>query len=201
MKIQFIDRNKEMCDQWSLQFKDCDDVFIHCGDFFSLKTDCVVSPSNSFGFMDGGLDLAITKKLGYQIQEKLQKQIQEKYFGEILVGQAELIKTDLEYIPFVLSAPTMRVPMILKDTVNIYLACKAIFSLLKKETGINIVTISGMGTGVGQVPYDVCAKQMKQAYNDVWLNKFVFPDNWNEAQIKNQLLYSGKYMDLQYKNK
>ncbi len=75
MKIQLIDRNKEMCEQWNLLFKDCKDVVIHCGDFFSLQTDCVVSPANSFGFMDGALDLAISKKLGWQVQEKLQKQI------------------------------------------------------------------------------------------------------------------------------
>jgi len=189
MKIQLIDRNKEMCNQWNLQFKDCKDVVIHCGDFFSLKTDCVVSPANSFGYMDGGLDMVISRKLGWQVQSKLQKQIQEKYFGELLVGQAELVETDFTEIPFCISAPTMRVPLILKDTVNIYLASKAVFYLLKKESRIKTVTISGLGTGVGQVPYDVCAKQMKQAYTDIWLNEYDFPNTWHEAQRRHQLLY------------
>jgi len=197
MKIQLIDRNKEMYNQWNLQFKDCKDVITHCGDFFSLKTDCVVSPANSFGYMDGGLDMVISRKLGWQVQEKLQKQIQEKYFGELLVGQAELVETDLAEIPFCISAPTMRVPQILKDTVNVYLASKAIFYLLKKENRIKTVTISGLGTGVGQVPYDVCAKQMKQAYTDIWLNEYVFPNTWHEAQTNHQLLYSNDYRDLQ----
>lgn len=112
MKIQLIDWNEEMCSQWELHFKDSNDVMIHCGDFFSLETDCVVSPANSFGYMDGGLDMAISDKLGWQVQEKLQKQIKEKYFGELLVGQAELVETDFAEIPFCISAPTMRVPMI-----------------------------------------------------------------------------------------
>lgn len=198
MIVQFVDRNEEMCNEWDLQFKDCKDVIIHCGDFFSLKTDCVVSPSNSFGFMDGGLDLIISKKLGWQVQEKLQKQINEKYFGELLVGQAELIETDCREVPFCISAPTMRVPMILKDTVNVYLATKAIFYLLKKEGRIETITISGLGTGVGQVPYDICARQMKQAYNDIWVNNNVFPRTWDDAQTKHQLLYSNEYRDLQY---
>lgn len=198
MKIQLIDRNKEMCNQWNLHFKDCKDVITHCGDFFSLKTDCVVSPANSFGYMDGGLDMVISRKLGWQVQEKLQKQIQEKYFGELLVGQAELVETDFAEIPFCISAPTMRVPLILKDTVNVYLASKAIFYLLKKESRIKTVTISGLGTGVGQVPYDVCAKQMKQAYTDIWLNEYAFPNTWHEAQTRHQLLYSNDYRDLQY---
>ena len=75
---------------------------------------------------------------------------------------------------------------------------KAIFSLLKKESRIKIVTISGLGTGVGQVPYDVCAKQMKQAYNDIWLGKLIFPNTWYEAQKQHQLLYSKSFRDLQY---
>jgi len=182
MKIQLIDRNKGMCDQWNIYFKDCKDVVIHCGDFFSLKTDCVVSPANSFGFMDGGLDLAITNKLGWQVQEKLQNQIIEKYSGELLVGQAELVQTEVEEIPFCISAPTMRVPLILRDTVNVYLASKAIFRLLKTENRITTVSISGLGTGAGKVPYEVCAKQMKQAYTEVWLNKSSFPHTWQEAQ-------------------
>ena len=196
MKIQLIDRNKEMCEQWEMCFSDCNDVVVHNGDFFSLKTDCVVSPANSFGFMDGALDLAISKKIGWQVQRKLQNQIAEKYLGEILVGQAELVETDFEEIPFCISAPTMRVPSILKDTVNVYLASKAIFSLLKNEDRIKTVTISGLGTGVGKVPYDICAKQMKQAYNDVWLDKYNFPNTWHQAQISHQFLYSKSYRDL-----
>ena len=77
IKIQLIDQNKEMCQQWLLYFKDCKDIIVHHGDFFSLKTDCVVSPANSFGFMDGGLDLVISRKNGWHLQDKLQVQIIE----------------------------------------------------------------------------------------------------------------------------
>ena len=46
----------------------------------------------------------------------------------------------------------MRVLQTLKDTVNIYLASKAIFYLLKKESRLKTVTIRGLGTGFGKVP-------------------------------------------------
>jgi len=134
MIFNLVDRNEEMCRQWNLYFKDCDDVVIHHGDFFSLKTDCIVSPANSFGFMDGGLDRIISNVVGWNTEMKLQKVISEKYSGELLVGQAELIETDYEQIPYCISAPTMRVPTILEDTVNVYLASKAIFNLLKKKS-------------------------------------------------------------------
>ena len=140
-----------------------------------------------------------TNKNYLQVQEQLQKRIKEEHNGELLVGQAVLIDSNFISIPFLIAAPTMRDPMILRDSVNVYLASRAIFLLLKQNhRRISIVTISGLGTaGVGKVPYDICAKQMKQAYDEVWLDKFVFPDTWSEAQKNHQLLYSKTYRDLQ----
>lgn len=200
MKIQFIDRSRELCDEWELKFEGCKDVVVHCGDFFSLKTDCIVSPANSFGYMDGGLDLAISNRLGWQIQRNLQKSIIENHNGELLVGQAELVRTENKEIPFCISAPTMRVPSILTNTVNVYLASKAIFRLLKTTKEIESVTIPGLATGVGKVPYDICAKQMRRAYDDVWLGQQTFPNSWYQAQKEHQLLYTnGEYRDLQFR--
>ena len=193
MKIQLVDRNYEMCEQWKLYFNNCEDVIVYNGGFFDLETECVVSPANSFGFMDGGLDLVISDTLGWQIQRKLQITINEKYDGELLVGQAELIETDNLNIPYCISAPTMRIPLHLTGSVNVYLAAKAIFRILKQnQNKINIVTISGLGTGVGKVPFDVCANQMKHAYDDVWLNKEIFPETLRSSMEKHQLLITKK---------
>jgi O-acetyl-ADP-ribose deacetylase (regulator of RNase III) len=188
MKIQLIDHNKEMCEQWNLHFKNCDDVIVYSGDFFTPKTDCIVSPANSFGYMDGGLDFQISEKIGWHLQDELQLQIIEKYNGELLVGQALLMETKNENTPFIIVAPTMRVPEPIEKSVNVYLATKAIFRLLKHEPRIKIVSISGLGTGVGKVSYDVCAKQMKQAYDDIWLNQLTFPNSWQEAKHNNELM-------------
>lgn len=181
MLIQLVDRKIGMCNQWLAYFGDCQDVKIHNGDFFGYPTDCVVSPANSYGYMNGGLDLVISINLGWGVQEKLQKQIREKYNGELLVGQAELVETDSKDIPFCISAPTMRVPMLLEDSVNVYLATRAVFLLLRNEPRIKTVTMSGMGTGVGKVPYHICAKQMRKAYDDVMFG-YKFPESWEEAQ-------------------
>jgi len=174
MKIQLVDRNRDMCEQWKAHFQNCNDVVIYNGEFFDLETDCVVSPANSFCFMNGGLDWVISDTLGWQIQNKLQIIINEKYDGELLIGQAVLVETDNLKVPYCISAPTMRVPLILTGSVNVYLAAKAIFRVLKNnEDKIKSVTISGLGTGVGDVPFNVCANQMKQAYDDVWLAKYI----------------------------
>jgi O-acetyl-ADP-ribose deacetylase (regulator of RNase III) len=200
MKIQLVDRNAEMCKQWATHFEGTTDVTIHQGDFFGVPTDCVVSPANSYGFMDGGLDWWITKKLGGRVQAMIQKMIAEKYDGELLVGQAVLVETGNTDIPFCISAPTMRVPLILNDSPNVYLAARATFLKLKKSAehlNINSITISGMGTGVGKVPFDVCAKQMRKAYDDFWLGQYTYPISWHEAQTRHQLLYTDQTRDLQ----
>ena len=112
-----------------------------------------------------------------------------------MVGQAELIETDSDEIPFCISAATMRVTMApAVDSVNVYLAARAVFHLLKNESRIERVTISGIVTGAGQVSFDVCARQMKKAYTDIWLGKYVFPFSWNEAKFSHQLLYSDGYI-------
>lgn len=198
IKIKLIDTNLDMCKAWAKYFVNDSNVSIYQGDFFGQPTDCVVSPANSFGFMDGGLDAAITKRLGKHVQQKLRNQLVEKYNGELLVGQAEMIETEDKDIPYCISAPTMRVPMILgPETVNVYLATRAAFKLLVYYPRIQTITLSGMGTGVGRVPFDICARQMKQAY-DEYLYGTPIPATWYEAQAKHQNLYSNKIRDIQF---
>lgn len=41
---------------------------------------------------------------------------------------------------------------------------------------------------------------MKQAYDEVWLNKNEFPSSWRVAQLNHQKLYTTDYtQDLQFK--
>jgi O-acetyl-ADP-ribose deacetylase (regulator of RNase III) len=157
--------------------------------------------------MDGGLDLRISEFFGWQVQERLQQLIRDRHHGELLVGTAEIVPTDHPAIPFVISAPTMRVPMVLgRETINVYLATRAVLLLLEHsrlEDGtpvrdrIHSVAIPGMGTGVGKVPAEICARQMKQAILDV-RDSSQFPRTWSEAQRRHQLLYSDTYRNLQF---
>ena len=171
MKIQLIDFNREMISAWQKYFANITDVEIHQNSAFSIPTDCVVSPSNGRGFLDGGFDAAITKNLGSQVQQELQSIIKKDYHGELLVGQAILFETKNPTIPYCISAPTMRCPMYLgPKSVNAYLAARAIFIILKNNPPFKTVTIPGLGTGVGAVPFETCAKQMRQAYDDFYVN-------------------------------
>lgn len=171
MTIQLVDISKEMTDSWRRHFHDCD-VTIFNGDLFSLKTDCVVSPSNSFGFMDGGVDRIIMRRFGPQLQERIKRKISLLPTGELLVGDSVILDTRDNEIPYCIFAPTMRVPSDIRNTVNGYLSAKAIFSCIANQCcEIKAITIPGLGTGVGRLSFDSCAVQMRAAYDEIILLK------------------------------
>lgn len=53
---------------WSEAFSSIPAVEVRQGDFFAEDVDALVSPANSFGIMDGGLDAAIRGQLGGHIE-------------------------------------------------------------------------------------------------------------------------------------
>lgn len=205
MKIRLIDYNRGMVDAWKIAFAGVDDIEIHQNSAFAIPTECIVSPANSAGYMDGGFDATITNYLGPAVQANVQKRIREEYNGELLVGQAIYVSTENSLVPYCISAPTMRCPIFLGPTsVNAYLAARAIFILLKQPNlPFSSVTIPGLGTGVGKIPYENCAHQMRQAYDDFYLGKWKEPVSWWAAQVEHQKLFRFKantYVDLQHHN-
>lgn len=192
---------------WQQLLADKPYVTFHQGSIFDVTCDALVSPANSFGFMDGGIDMAISRFFGWHVQERVQTLIRETYHGELLVGQADIVPTDHASIPYVITAPTMRVPMVLTETVNVYLATRAALLLIRhgrfpdntpiRQT-IRRVAVPGMGTGVGKVPPAICARQMRQAILEVMEEQTQFPQTWAEAQQRHQLLYGDTHRDLQH---
>ncbi len=130
MKIILTGVEPELVQAWQKFCGDLEDVAVYHGSIFDVQCDAVVSPANSFGFMDGGIDMLYSRRFGWQVQERLQELIQSHHHGELMVGAAEIVETDAN-IPFLIAAPTMRVPMILRDSVNPYLAARAALSLVK----------------------------------------------------------------------
>lgn len=137
------------------------------GDILSLQADAVVSPANSFGFMDGGLDALYTRFFGPQLQERLQRMIREQADGELLVGQALPVETGHARIPWCISAPTMRVPRRLESAEPAYLATRAAVRCAL-AVGVESVAIPGMGTGTGGLPPESAARAMLRGIQDVF---------------------------------
>lgn len=128
-------------------------------DITSLKVEAVVSPANSFGFMDGGVDLAYSHTFGWHVQARLQAAIQRMPFGELLVGQAFTVETDHPDIPLLIAAPTMRSPRNVFDAEDIFLAARVAVALAASRD-VASLAFPGMGTGAGGVPYATAAPLM-----------------------------------------
>src|SRR5260370_830485 len=107
MKIILTAVEDEMAEAWLKFCGDLDSVTIHRGAILALSCDAVVSPANSFGFMDGGIDMLYSQHFGWHVQERLQKLILDRHHGELIVGAAEIVETDNLKIPYLISAPTM----------------------------------------------------------------------------------------------
>ncbi|HZS09771.1 MAG TPA: macro domain-containing protein [Blastocatellia bacterium] len=210
MKIILAAVEEPLADAWERFCGDLECVELHRGSILDASCDAVVSPANSFGFMDGGIDHIYSHRFGWHVQERLQTLIVEKHHGELLVGAAEIVETDNAGIPFLIAAPTMRVPMILRDSVNPYLAARAALLLVKYgifqggiysgepiANAVQSLAFPGLGTGVGQVGPNTCARQFRAAIEEVVLEKYTFPKTWADAQARHQRLYTDRIRDLQ----
>ena len=198
MKIKLVYIEEELEKAWEHHFSNHTNVELIKGDITQISSDAIVSPANSFGFMDGGLDNALSERFGWHLQDILQKQIYNSPEGELLIGKSITLETGDEKIPFLIVAPTMRVPMSfnIDTSVNAYLAMKAIMIACKNNAQIQSVSIPGLCTGCGKMPFDIAAKQMYLAYEEIILNKKRKFKNFGEAQkFQNTLNKKGLIWD------
>jgi O-acetyl-ADP-ribose deacetylase (regulator of RNase III) len=164
------------------------EVIVTDCDIFEVGADALVSPANSFGFMDGGLDYQISERLGWHIQESVQAAIRARPLRELLVGEAVIVPTGAR-TPWLIAAPTMRVPMRVRESVNAYLAMKAILLAARAHAGaipIRSVAVPGLGTGIGKLSPRIAAGQMWQAYEEVVRGNFVYPTSFGDAQRRHR---------------
>ena len=178
------------------EFEFCANVKIVPNDILEIECDAIVSPGNSFGFMDGGVDLSISKHFGWGIQQELRSQISELPMKELLIGQALCIPTNRERVKFVICTPTMRIPTNhnIGDSVNAYLATKAALELANKNSEIQCLAFTGLCTGTGEMHPAVSAKQMFSAYEEVILGKVrEFPTYMDAAKFHRSLISKKRY--------
>ncbi len=211
MRLILCAVKSSLADAWTQFCGDLDFVTVHRGSILDVECDAVVSPANSFGFMDGGIDFIYMDYFGNDIQLKVRRQIFDHHHGELIVGNADIVETGNSKIPYLIAAPTMRVPMVLHDSVNAYLAARAVFILVTRgvftsgaKTGekisdhVQTVAMPGLGTGVGNIPSKTCALQVRTAINNILLHQYMMPKSWAEASENHQLLYTNQLKRLQY---
>ena len=170
MKLTLTDRNRENCDVLRWQFRSHPEVEVVCGKFEELPSfDCIVTPGNSFGLMDAGMDLAVVRCFGEHVMHFIQKRIIEDYLGEQPVGTSVIVPTGDERRPYVAHTPTMRVPMNITGTDHAYLAMWAALTAIHRHNRlenrkIQHLVCPALGTGTGGLNPLEAALQMLLAY-------------------------------------
>ncbi|MEZ4439184.1 MAG: macro domain-containing protein [Polyangiaceae bacterium] len=172
-RILLRDHSEKLVAAWNETFANHDAVEALVTDFFDEDADALVSPANSFGIMDGGLDRAIRDRLGHDVEKLVQRRILEDHHGEIPIGAAFVVATQHARWPYLIVAPTMRVPEPSGHTLNAYLAFRAILLAVRAfnetcgSTAIGSVVVPGLCTGIGGMEPRRCAAQMRLAYDQI----------------------------------
>ncbi|OLR93119.1 macro domain-containing protein [Actinokineospora bangkokensis] len=153
-------------------------IRVHRGSLLEVDADAVVSPANSFGWMRGGID-AVYSAAFPAVEQSVRSAVLALHGGELPVGEALVVATGAARPAWLITAPTMREPGVLlpPDTVHPFLAARAVFRLWRDgvlEDGtpvreaVGTIAVPGLGTGVGNVPVEVCARQLAAAWDEVF---------------------------------
>lgn len=171
-QITLVARDWELELAWKNAFAGTP-VRVVAGSILEQSADAVVSPANSFGYMDGGLDLVYSQAFGWDVERSVREVLLRDWDGELPVGMAICVPMADPRFRFMISAPTMRVPSRVEETVNAYLAFRAVLRCVRRHNTdhpgdpIRTLACPGLGTGEGRMPADRCARQMRRAWDVV----------------------------------
>jgi O-acetyl-ADP-ribose deacetylase (regulator of RNase III) len=154
--------------------------------------------------MDAGMDLAVLKFFGPALQERIQQNILQDHLGEQSVGTAFLVPTGHAKHPWVVHAPTMRGPMNIVGTDNVYLATWATLLAVRQHnqtatSPIATLVCPAFGTGNGGVMALEAGVQMRLA----WEHYLSPPKHINPsmAQLRQERIHYGDRWGFEYPRK
>lgn len=171
MNVLFADTDLGVVQALQAAFADVRDVEAVHSPFEPLadsgRFDAIVSPANSYGIMDGGVDAAIIRHFGGALQEQVHETIRQVWAGEQPVGTCLPVAIPFSDAPSVLlHTPTMRVPQPIAGTTNVFLAFRAAL-LTADDCGITSILSPGLGTLTGRVRPEASAAQCRLAWDNV----------------------------------
>jgi O-acetyl-ADP-ribose deacetylase (regulator of RNase III) len=167
LSFQFVDTNPDVVTALRNTFSGVPDVTVAHGDILSVAHDCVVSPANSYGYTDGGIDRSYRHYFGPEVEETVRNTILKRPEGYLPVGASIVVATGDSTIPYMIVAPTMMMPEAVPVS-HISRAFQAVVRVyLANRHLIQTVFCPGLGTGVGAVPPMEAAHAMADVYTQM----------------------------------
>jgi len=171
LSLTIGDRNADIARALAEAFDGVPAVEVIEGDLLDAGCEAILSPANSFGDMGGGIDKAIDDFHQGAAQRAVRKAIAERCYGELPVGVALIVEVSSPRLPYIVAAPTMRVPGRVDRSLNAYLSMRAaLVAVLRHNAGhraIRRLAVPGLCTGVGGMAAIESAEQMRTAYDNV----------------------------------
>jgi len=156
--------------------------------------DAFVTAGNSYGIMTAGIDAAVVARFGRGLMQRVQREIVGRWLGEQPVGSAFVLDTHDPALPWLVHAPTMRIPGSIAGTDAVYRATWAAFLAVHQhnhtqEDPIETLCLPAMGCGFGAMTFEASASQMAAAYEHTLRPPTTLGDDWSlpldrEARIQ-----------------
>jgi O-acetyl-ADP-ribose deacetylase (regulator of RNase III) len=175
--IHFISLNQIWTDKMKKEFADYETIKVSFGKIqeFPIEENSIyMSPANSLGYMDGGIDDVLSREMFPGVENCVKDKILEIGKQTLLgrpyfpVGGAFIVKTS--ETTDLISAPTMFLPRDVSKTKNAYWSFLATLCLVKKEVlrrnRYFTLVVTSLCCGYGQMTEEESVRQMKQAYLD-----------------------------------
>ncbi|HEY7331124.1 MAG TPA: macro domain-containing protein [Gemmataceae bacterium] len=164
MRLYLVDDHPDLIEALRHAFAAFPEVSVTCGNILAVAENTLVSPANSRGYMDGGIDRRYLDFFGQRLQQTVQEAIQRRPEGLLPVGAALIVATGSPRIPYLIVAPTMTEPERIEAD-HCYRAMRAILRIAEQHAEIvEGVYCPGLGTGVGGVSFSDAARAMAEAY-------------------------------------
>ena len=157
----------------------------------TTQIDTIVSPANSFGFMNGGIDkvyMGLFKGIQMTVQNRIVGFTNTINLGKayLPIGSAITVPTGNPKCPNLICAPTMHLPGNIRNTNNIFLCFTALIYLSKMNPS-SIIACPGLGTGVGALTPKYAVDQIEMAilqydtfvYSHAYQNSIKYMDKMN----------------------
>ena len=158
MILYLVDPDIAVVDAWRIAFADVQDVHISHGNVLASAAGTIVSPANSFGFMDGGIDACYAEFFGMQIESRVRDAILARNDQSLPVGASLVVETGHSKITSMIVAPTMVMPEPIPRE-NCYRAFRAALRVTNDPLVAESVYCPGIGTGVGMINPTAAAKK------------------------------------------
>jgi len=166
-RIVFCDTNSDVIEALQLKFNSVPQIGFNLGNLLESASNVVISPANSYGFMDGGIDMDYVSFFGDRLQQKVLERVRARPEGYLPVGASEIVITGHEKIPYLVLAPTMLHPEMI-PAYNVFRAFRAALKCIQARKLPLPAYSPGFGTGVGGVEPEEAAQLMFEAYYSVY---------------------------------